>query len=188
MKADCVILAAGLSSRMGENKMLLKIDEKTVIERCICAFYESCSKIIVVTGKYHEDIQNCLRRYSKVHIVYNKKYQQGMFSSVKEGIKHVESERFFLTPGDYPLLKADTVNRMLGKAGYFVVPIFQGEQGHPVLLHKELIPIVFNSRSNSLRECLKDFSSEKQRLLVDDIGVVTDMDTIEEYSAISGRL
>lgn len=188
MKADCVILAAGLSSRMGQNKLLLEIDGRTVIERCISAFYESSSKIIVVTGRYHEDIQNCLLGYSKVHIVYHKRYQQGMFSSVKEGIKHVESERFFITPGDYPLLKADTVNRMLSKAGTLVVPIFQGKQGHPVLLHKKFVPAVLNSRANSLRECLNDFSAEKQQLLVDDIGVVMDMDTIEEYNAISGRL
>jgi len=185
MKAECVILAAGLSSRMGKNKMLLEIAGKTVIERCINAFYESCSKIIVVTGKYHEDIKQYLMPYTKVNLVYNEDYRQGMFSSVKAGIKHVEAERFFITPGDYPLLKTDTIRHMLKTTGNYVVPVYQGEQGHPVLLDKRFIPVILASTLNSLRDCLESFSSEKQKLSVDDNGIMTDIDTMQEYNTIS---
>ena len=178
MKVDCVILAAGFSSRMGKNKMLLEIGRKTVIERCINAFDESCSRIIVVTGKYHDDIKQCLSSYAKVKLVYNRDYRQGMFSSVKEGIRQIESERFFVTPGDYSLLKADTIKQMLNTRGRFVVPVYQGKKGHPILLDKWFIPVILNSYSN-LRECLKEFESTK--LNINDEGVVRDLDTNEAY-------
>lgn len=187
MSTGCVILAAGLSSRMGMNKMLLEIDGITVIERCIHAFYESCVTIIVVTGKYHNEIQDQLAHYPKVHLVYNKDYQQGMFSSVKAGIKFVEAERFFLTPGDYPLLTADLVRYMLQADGNYIVPVYQGKQGHPVLLHKQLVPFIVNSTSNSLRDCLHDFMSEKRELTIGNEGILRDMDTAQEYAAISKR-
>lgn len=167
--------------------MLLEVGGKTVIERCIDTFYESCSRIIVVTGKYHEDIKKCLIRYSKVHLEYNSDYPQGMFSSVKTGIRDVESERFFLTPGDYPLLKADTINQMIDKNGQFVVPVYHGQQGHPILLDKLFIPVILDSTLTSLRDCLESSSPEKQELYVDDNGIITDMDTIEEYMAILKR-
>ena len=159
--------------------MLLTIGEKTVIERCINAFYESCSRIIVVTGKYHDDIRQCLRPYAKVELVYNRDYNQGMFSSVKEGIKQIESERFFITPGDYPLLKADTINHMLNTSGGFVAPVYQGKKGHPILLDRMFIPVILNSNTN-LRECLSEFECIK--LNVNDEGVTKDLDTNEAYN------
>ena len=185
MIVECVILAAGLSSRMGKNKMLLKIDGKTAIERCVQAFDESCSKIIVVTGRYHDDIQKCLAPYDKVRIVYHPDYMRGMFSSVKAGIKHAHSERFFLTPGDYPLLKPEVISQMMELSGCLVVPEHHGEQGHPVLLHQSLIPLILHSASSSLRDCIDSIAPKKQILPIDDIGVVTDMDTDLDYQAIS---
>ena len=43
-----IVLAAGLSSRVGINKLLLDIDGKTVIEQCILGMYDVCSRIIVI--------------------------------------------------------------------------------------------------------------------------------------------
>lgn len=184
-KVDCVILAAGLSSRTGKNKMLLNIGGKSIIERCIGAFYDSCSKIIVVTGKYHQEIKQCLRSYSNVYFAYNEDYQKGMFSSIKTGVRYVENKRFFVTPGDYPLLSEDTVKSMLESTEKYIVPVYKEKQGHPVLLDEMFIPIISNSKCASLRDCLNNFSSEKMRLDVNDKGIVTDIDTIQDYKKLN---
>lgn len=182
MNAECVILAAGFSSRAGTNKMLLELNKKTIIEHCISAFYSSCSKIFVVTGCYHEEITSALSKYDKIHIIYNEFYKEGMFSSVKSGIREVKAERFFLTPGDYPLVKKDTVNYMLQRNDDFLVPVFRGIQGHPILLKRKLIPRILSSDSISLRECLDKVP--KKELEVDDIGIISDLDTISDYEII----
>lgn len=46
-----VVLATGLSSRAGTNKMLLDMGGMAVIERCILPMYNICSKVIVVSGQ-----------------------------------------------------------------------------------------------------------------------------------------
>ena len=187
MNTECIILAGGSSSRIGRNKLLLDIGGKTVIERCIGAFYDVCSKIIVVTGRYHVEIKGSLGSYNKIRIIYNKNYSQGMFSSVKTGIKEVEATRFFIMPGDYPLLQNDTIQQMLAVNKNFIAPVYQGKQGHPILLHKLYIPIILSSKEASLRDCLEKTRMNKHLVQVQDAGVVSDMDTSEAYDEILKR-
>lgn len=59
-------MAAGLSSRMGKNKLIMNIEGKTIIERCILGMYEVCERIIVVGGYKIEDIRPILTPYKKV--------------------------------------------------------------------------------------------------------------------------
>lgn len=184
MSVDCVLLAAGRSARIGRNKLLLDLGGRCVIERCMDAFAASCERIIVVTGPYHEDIRQCLSPYPKVQIVYHADAQAGMFSSVKAGVRHVKAARFFITPSDYPLLKAATVRHMLNSAAPIAAPVYMGRQGHPVLLDKLLIPDILTSSCVSLRDCLQDMPAERCAVPVDDIGTVTDIDTMAEYNAL----
>lgn len=184
MNVQSVILAAGLSSRMGYNKMLLPIKGKTVIEHCIDAFYDACSKIIVVTGMDDDRIRAVLRPYFKVCCLYNPDYEQGMFSSVKIGIGKVDSRRFFITPGDYPLLKRATIHSLIQTRAVLTQPVCHGTNGHPILLDRILIPLILESGCLSLRQCLNDLSLQRCNVAVDDIGVVNDLDTIDAYHAM----
>ena len=121
MAVDAVVLAAGLSSRVGTYKMALDIHGKTVIERCIEGMYDICENIIVVGGYKVENIITILAKYEKVHVVFNKDYKLGMFSSVKEGIRHVKEEKFFFTPGDYPLVSIEVYETLLRASGEIII-------------------------------------------------------------------
>lgn len=44
------------------------------------------------------------------------------------------------------------------------------------------IPFILSSKSISLRECLNNFT--KKEIEIDDIGVVTDLDTLSDYENI----
>lgn len=183
MTIDAIILAAGFSSRACCNKMLLKLNNKTIIEHCIESFQKKCSNIIVVTGHYHNDIQNIIYKYKNAKIVYNENYTKGMFSSVKTGIECVHSDRFFLTPGDYPLVNQDTISKMIESNSDIVIPMYNSKSGHPILLTSKMKNYILNSNKISLRECLTTF--EKQRINTNDIGVITDVDTITDYENIN---
>jgi molybdenum cofactor cytidylyltransferase len=95
---EAVILAAGYSSRIGSNKMILSIDEKPMLCHVVEAFYPLCHKIHVVSGHYHADIVALLSQYEKVHIIYNNDYHLGMFSSLLCGIEQVTGD-CFICPG-----------------------------------------------------------------------------------------
>lgn len=97
MKIEGIVLAAGLSKRAGTYKMELKFGEKTLIEKSIEGMYDVCSRIIVVAGYRIERVISILNKYEKVEVVFNKDYEKGMFSSIKEGMKHVKEEKFFFS-------------------------------------------------------------------------------------------
>ncbi len=182
-KAEGIILAAGLSSRVGTNKLVLNIDGVTVIEKCILGMYDICSRIIVVSGHRAEDIKNILDKYPKVELIYNSSYKDGMFSSVKKGLANVKEERFFLIPGDYPLVSKETYGKMLKLDEEIVIPIYNGKRGHPLLMKSYLIKELFTDGSC---KTLRDFVRNRgfTPIYVRDSGILKDIDTMEDYISI----
>lgn len=186
MEIGGVVLAAGLSSRAGKFKMALEIDGKTVIEKCIEGMYDICSKIYVVGGYKIEIIEKILKGYEKVQIVYNRNYEEGMFTSVREGFRHVKQDRFFYTPGDYPAVSKDVYTGMLEVTGDIIIPVYGGKKGHPVLLKGSLgRELVESTNYNNLKEFInsKGFIPYE----VKDSGVLFDIDTIDDYKRLTDR-
>ncbi|MFY9612962.1 MAG: nucleotidyltransferase family protein [Tissierellaceae bacterium] len=184
MKIEAIILAAGHSSRFGSNKLILEIEGLTVIERCLLSMYDYCSRIIVVGGHRIEDLYEPLREYPKVDLIYNKDYHLGMFVSVKCGLRALKGDKFFLTPGDYPMIDKSTFGYMLEVSEDIVLPSYRGKNGHPVLLKSHLInEILANESLNSLRDFIKIKGSAN--LEVADPGILLDIDTLEDYEKIT---
>lgn len=186
MKVDGIVLAAGLSSRCEKYKLALGIEGKTVIEKCIEPMYDICSSIIVVGGYNYNIISRILEPYNKVKIVLNKNYTEGMFSSVKEGLKYLNEERFFLIPGDYPLIKKDTYIKMLSINKDIVVPVYKNIKGHPVLIKSCFINCILSGHYASLREVILEHGFS--HLSVDDEGILLDIDTEEDYINIINKI
>lgn len=183
MAVNGIVLAAGLSSRMEKYKMSLKIGDKTVIERCIESMYDVCFKIIVVCGYNYNVIEETLKAYSKVKIVLNPNYMEGMFSSVKVGLKNVSEEHFFLIPGDYPIIKKDTYEKMIKSKDNIIIPTYAGRKGHQILINSNYInKIINNSTYKSLRDFIKEYGFTAIEL--QDQGILMDIDTIEDYEKV----
>lgn len=180
MGVDGVVLAAGYSSRTGLHKMLLKFGKSTIIEKCIEGMYDVCSQIIVVGGYRIEEISCVLSQYPRVKIVFNPDFKEGMFSSVKAGLRYVNEQRFFLTPGDYPLIGSSVYSDMLLIDDDIVVPVYKGFKGHPVLIKSCLIKEILNENGHSnLKEFINNMGYST--IGVDDPGILTDVDTMEDY-------
>lgn len=185
MKIEGVILAAGLSSRMGSNKLLLNVLEMPMIERVILNMLPFCERLIVVLGHDGHKLEPLLKKYDTVKLVYNSGYQSGMFSSVKVGCEHLKGDRFFLTPADMPLISTDTYKSLLEVNDSVVIPSFQGKAGHPILLSIEVAEGLRKSdvhpiaEMQNLREYLKGF--HKTYVNVPDSGILMDIDTRTEY-------
>lgn len=177
-----VILAAGLSLRAGVHKMMLEIDDSTVLGKCIENMYEACSGITVVGGYKIENILRVASAYSKVRVIYNTDYLQGMFSSVKCGFKNIEGERAFITPGDCPFIKKDTYLRLLTESEEIVIPAFQGKSGHPVLISRKMIEKVLKGQKYTRLKEFIELNGYKI-IEVNDRGILMDIDTLEDYAA-----
>ena len=132
---ECIILAGGKSTRMGTNKMLLEYKGHPLIWHTIQSVAPFVSKIIIVTGKYDQEIRDALKD-EKVSFVFNKDYELGMFSSVLTGVKET-SEDFLIIPGDCPFVKPETIKKILSGTGEIRYPKCGENEGHPLYISKK---------------------------------------------------
>src|SRR5947207_11070970 len=84
-----IVLAAGMSRRMGSIKSLLPFDEKPLIARVVETLLslDRLRPICVVTGHASDAIETALAEY-ELHFVHNPQHLSGgMISSVKTGVE-----------------------------------------------------------------------------------------------------
>ena len=181
MTTDAVILAAGYSSRADGFKMQFQMNDKAVIQHLIEAFLPICINIFVVGGFQYEKLLPLIEPYGdKVKLVINKDFEKGMFSSVQTGAKHVLSEQFFITPGDYPLITTKICSSILSAGKAYVVPSFHMKGGHPILINSSCIEKLL---SENVEGNLKSFLKKMPVTYIDinDDGIIYDLDTREDY-------
>jgi molybdenum cofactor cytidylyltransferase len=187
MGVEGIILAAGLSSRAASYKMTLAFNGKTVIENTIDNMLGFCKRIIVVGGYQIEKLQPIVEKYSKVELVLNEDYIQGMYSSVKKGMSSIREERFFFTPGDYPLIEAEVYRQLLLHHASVVIPTFEGRKGHPILFHNNIIEVVLKGiEYKTLREVISN--QDVVLAAVNCRGIIMDLDTWSDYEVMLSSL
>ena len=189
-----VILAAGQSSRMERFKPLLPLGSGRAIERVVQAFLSAgISDLIVVTGHHGDELQRALAPL-KACCVENNHYRQGMFSSVRTGIRALPAScgAFFIHPADIPLVRPRTIRRLAdafqAHGPAVLYPVFDGRRGHPTLIHRDRIPGILSwEGSGGLRACLQDRETGSRELPVADEAVLMDMDTPADYRLAQSR-
>jgi CTP:molybdopterin cytidylyltransferase MocA len=197
-RAEALVLAAGLSERMGGFKPLLPLAGKTALERCVALFQEAgVESVRVVAGHRAEEVE-AAARMAGAAAVRNPDFTAGMFSSVRAGVAALdpEAEVFFVLPVDIPLVRPSTVRRLLetaesaagGDSWDILYPTFWGERGHPPLIRAGLAPAILgHAGKGGLRRVLAEREERAWDLPVADAGVLRDMDLARDYAAAQER-
>ncbi len=140
-----VVLAAGMSRRMGQPKQLLPWGKTTVIGQVVNVLQAAqVAQIVVVTGKSREQVEQTLKNTS-AQCVFNPRYETSeMLTSLKVGISrlHDEVQAVLVVLGDQPQIQVSVVQGLieqyrLGK-GVLIVPSYQMRRGHPWLVDRSL--------------------------------------------------
>ncbi len=195
---EALVLAAGFSSRMSKNKLLLELAGRKVIQHTLDrVFASNIDGITLVVGHQKEQLQQELV-HARVEIVENEYFRQGMSTSIKAGIQYLISrpekiDAVLILPGDMPLVKPGTINRLLqvyaDTSSLAVVPVYQGRRGHPVLFNNRLFDKLLKlSGDTGGREILRKYADHVCRVEVNDPGIHVDIDTWEDYLAVKRRL
>ncbi len=174
-----IILAAGLSSRMGRNKLLLSFRDKTIIENTLAPVLEVAERVIVVTGFERERIEEKLENYD-VEFVYNPDYEKGQKGSSLRGVEAVGDDDFLILPGDLPLIERGDIIPLLEalSAHSIVRPAFRTVPGHPVCYRKE-----HRAKLLSFEGTMKEYLIKEGFITIpSSINTVYDTDTRERYS------
>ena len=185
-----LVLAAGLSRRMGDFKPLLPFRGKTLIENTIDSILSSgAHQVVVVTGHRADELEAILsEKYEgRVILTRNREFSTtDMLHSIQIGCQAMpECDAFFLLPGDMPVVEPATFRKVLaqrdGTLGV-IFPTLDGYRKHPPLVDYRLIPQILGFQGEG---GLRRFWQEQEALIstvaVDDAGVWMDLDTQEDY-------
>lgn len=188
MQTAALIVAAGMSSRMGDFKPMLSIGSITIAQRVIANFHQAgIGKIVMVTGYQAVTLERHLSG-SGVIFLRNDHYETTqMFDSVKIGLEYLmdKCDRVLFTPVDVPLFTAETVRRLLDSEAALACPVCDCQQGHPLLISAALFPkILSDCGEQGLKGAVSRCGAALTAVAVDDPGTLRDADTPEDYSAL----
>ncbi|MBI4799862.1 MAG: NTP transferase domain-containing protein [Desulfarculus sp.] len=189
-----VILAAGLSSRMGRCKPLLPLGGATVLERAVGMFKAAgVAEVVVVTGHRAGDLGPLIAGLG-ARPIFNPGYEQGMFSSVLAGAAALGqgAGAFFLLPADMPLVRPATLLHLAqaweASGAELAHPSFLGQRGHPPLISTRLLPgLMAWPGQGGLRGYLESLAGPSLLVEVPDQGVLRDMDHPQDYEEMQVR-
>lgn len=192
-----LILAAGLSRRMGEFKPLLPLRGATVIENSVGSVLRGgAASAVVVTGYRADEVEAVLRAAfgERVAFVRNEEYAStDMMRSIRLGAAALpECDAFFLLPGDMPVVAPGTFDALLAareqEKALLIFPALDGRRKHPPLIDARLIPAIRTfDGEEGLRGLWKRYENDIRTVTVDDAGVWVDLDTKAEYQACKQR-
>lgn len=191
MKTGAVIVAAGMSSRMGTFKPMLQIGSISVAKRIISTLQQSGAElVVVVTGNQADMLEKHLSKSGAVFVRNENYATTQMIDSAIIGLEYIKDkcDRVLFTPIDVPLFTAATVACLLDHDADFAVPVYNGIEGHPLLLKSSIIDAILDyNGTDGLRGALEYSGAKKQAVPVYDEGILYDMDTPSDYEELVKR-
>ncbi|ATA18232.1 molybdenum cofactor cytidylyltransferase [Gibbsiella quercinecans] len=183
----CLMLAAGLSSRMGQWKMMLPWGEGTVLDGALAAALSFCDRVVLVTGFRGAELNWRYGDNSRITLRHNECFTEGMFSSIRCGVEAVGGGHFFLALGDMPAVSG-AVYRTLWQQrdARCLIPEYAQGKGHPVLLPPAMRGRVLAADNDTSMKVLIARHGQR-RVPVADGAIHWDMDTPEQYQRLLRR-
>ncbi|MHC4117758.1 MAG: nucleotidyltransferase family protein [Planctomycetota bacterium] len=183
-----VVLAAGLSRRMGAQKLLLPFASKTVIAHIVDQILAGAvDRTYVVVGHEGERVSRELSGRD-VSIVSNPDYRSGMLSSVRCGLAAVPQEcrAVLVALGDQPSITSELIGQIVQSFAatekQILVPFYNGRRGHPVLFSEVYRDEIMTHYDDvGLRGLLHAHPDDVFELAVSSSAVLSDMDYPEDY-------
>jgi molybdenum cofactor cytidylyltransferase len=202
-----VVLAAGMSTRMGRNKLLLTFRDKPLVVHAVDTLLASkAGEIVVVLGHESEKIWDQLEDYARqvptggqrprVRLVKNADYRDGLSTSVRTGVEAVSPETgaIMIYLADQPLLEPADVDRIIAafttakaEDKMIVVPFFKGERGNPVILDASLRDSILGIVGDvGCKGVIKRYPEKVYAIEMANDHVVRDVDDVQAYERLGG--
>lgn len=201
MKISGIVMAAGESKRMGENKLLLKYNNKTFIEELLnkilnVNFYNlvivySDEKVKKICEQYIKNNMKYIKiKKENIFIIKNENYKKGQSESIKLAINMLankKSDGYMFFSGDQPFLLEKTIKNLISKfeKNKIIIPKYNEKTGLPTIFSdmytEELLklegdtggkPVILNNKKNVKYVKIENYIE----------GV--DIDTKEEYNKL----
>lgn len=191
-----VVLAAGLSRRMGTPKQLLPLGADTLLGHTLrIASRSRLGEIVVVLSpEVHETALLGPSRDLPIVRVLNPVPEQGQSSSLKLGLAAASPRAAgaLVLVSDQPGITAELIDRLITTFEHApssaLVPTYAGRRGTPVLLARSIWPLAQSLSGDTGARALFEAHPELVREVeVGHLGAPDDVDTPEQYERLRAR-
>lgn len=184
-----MVLAAGESRRMRQQKLLMEYQGESFIRNIVRKSIASeLDQTLVVLGSHSREVYEEIESF-QVESVFNPLFKEGMLSSIQCGFNAIPNkvDAVVLLLGDQPMVETGVINRLVEyyreKREKIIVPVHQGERGHPVLIDISFKEEIFAlDPEKGLRELIYSHPDEVFDLEIDSPTILKDIDNIEDYN------
>ncbi len=195
-----LILAAGASSRMGQDKALLSWPPAaqpsagladTFLGAHIVALRPHCDLVTVVAGANYDQLAPVVYSLGGF-LIRNSAPELGQFSSLKLGVQDVLNrgrDSAIIALVDRPPVRPDTLAKL--HDGFLaaseedlwgIVPEYEGKHGHPFFAGRDLIEAFLRAPiASTARDVMHAAAARLRYVAVDDPNVSLNVNTPEDY-------
>lgn len=165
------------------------------MEWVINAFRQAgIDRILVVVGSHLPELARIVEANRAVALLLGEP-SPDMRTTIERGLDWAErhwepqpDEGWFLCPGDHPAISSRVIEQLRqmwlepDRASSILIPTYQGKRGHPSLIGWEHVPHIRRLAPNvGLNRYLRDHAAVTREIPVEEPGVLTDLDTPEDY-------
>jgi molybdenum cofactor cytidylyltransferase len=189
----CVVLAAGLSRRMGRPKLLLMLEGKPVLRHAVEGVLAGgVDEAVIVVPPEHGELASALAGL-QVRFAVNPQPEAGQGSSIAAGASAAPAgaEAVLIALGDQPRLPPQVIPgliaafRRLGKA--ITAPRYREGQGNPVLFGPQVISELRTLAGDRGARSLIEKDGDRVAWVDFDVPMPADVDTPEDYDRVRAR-
>jgi molybdenum cofactor cytidylyltransferase len=188
-----IVLASGLSRRMGTSKMLLLYRQKTLVRYVIEKSLNSVlDGVVVVINPMVEGLYKEVSIPGVKQVIQNKDSHLGMSTSIKAGLTSLpqQVEAAVIVLGDQPEIYDDSINKVIEtyrlnhKPPIVQSRFLNNEKGHPVLFKRNMFPHLLKIDGDSggksvVQRCSKEIVFVEMNQMK-----IPDIDTFEDYQRL----
>jgi molybdenum cofactor cytidylyltransferase len=188
---SAVVLAAGASTRMGTQKLLLPLGDEPLVRRAVRQVAAAgFDDVLVVLGSEHEGMLAALEGLPVRH-AHNPAFASGMGSSFRTAVEHLpDSDAAMFALADQPFVTAKEYKAVLDtyrEHGSAIVSVRYGEvMGPPHLFEREFFPEL-SQLQHGARPVLQRHAGRTMVLRFPP-DLLVDIDTPEDYELAKSRL
>jgi molybdenum cofactor cytidylyltransferase len=184
-----VVLAAGLSRRMGRRKLLLDVLGQPLVRWSVDAILPLVDEVLVVTGPDDVAVRDGLAGL-RVRFATNPRPEDGQGTSIASGIAAAPpgADAALVVLGDQPWLPEAVVpalreaHRVTGKP--IVVPVYRGTQGTPVFFARTIFPELATLTGDAGARPVVQRDATRVARVPLDIDMPLDVDTPDDLSRV----
>lgn len=181
-QVGALVLAAGLSRRMGTAKLGLCVNGQPMLSQSLAAARAADLPILIVTGAHRDVVEGLSGDCPVVHAA---RHAEGIAHSLAAGVASAppQWDSLLVILADMPFVSASTLRLLasrLRQGASAVVPVFEGQRGNPGGFARRHWPVLLalegDRGAGGLLDCLG-----VEEVAVDDPGILRDFDRPEDF-------